>query len=378
MPKPQTFKVMFATFSYGGNGGVASCHPDTRDWLIRTIAKAKADPRVSAVCQWEMADTPITMTRNRAVLDALAEGVDALIFLDSDMQPDCEPDGKPFWDTAFDFFCETYNKHPIVIGAPYMGPPPSEQPYIFRWQNCQTDNPDECDMQLKAFSRVEAAMHAGIQPVGALPTGLILYDCRVFLDLLDPRPRYLELRNLGLTDAEACRATQHFFDYEWKDCFAADKGSTEDVQNTRDISLAGIAKYGRNIVHCAWDSWAGHWKPKLVRKPQILTADSVSRSLVEVVRRGNESGVKIEHVDFRRPEPEPGFAPMIESARGFIATAASARQPVAVPQAVTQAADQSPVTRPLSDPSSHEAVQKRWQAWQESQRLSTLAAEVPV
>lgn len=305
MPVPRKYKVMFATFSYGGNGGTSSEHPDVRDWLINTLRKVEADPRV---CEWrltENADTPITMTRNRAALDAIEWGADALVMIDSDMRPDCEPDGKPFWDTSFDFFDRMYDKHPIVIGAPYCGPPVHEENvYVFRWQNCLTGNPDESDMQLKPYSRVEAAMHAGIQEVGALPTGLILYDVRVFMDLLDPVPRYRELRNLGLTDAEACRATQHFFDYEWTSPMACEKGSTEDVQNTRDISLAGIHKYGANPVFCNWDAWAGHWKPKLVRKPQILTADSVSRSLMDVVGRGNESGVKIERVNFRNRGPD--------------------------------------------------------------------------
>lgn len=376
MPEPRKFRIMFATFSYGGNGGTASCHPDTRDWLIRTIAKAKADPRVSAVCQWEMADTPITMTRNRAVLDALEAGADALIMLDSDMRPDCEPDGKPFWDTSFDFFCAMYDKHPVVIGAPYCGGSGAggvENVYVFRWENCLRDNPDECDMQLKPFSRVEAAMHAGIQEVGALPTGLIWYDCRVFRDLLDPMPRYLELRNLGLTDAEACKAAPHYFSYEWTSPFASDKASTEDVQNTRDISLAGIAKYGANPVYCNWDAWAGHWKPKLVRKPQILSTDSVASTLINVARRGNESGVKIEHVDFRRPKPE-----IVVNTQRYDPHGVSTESHVVQSQAVTKAADQTPVSRPLSDPSSGEAVQKRWQAWQETQRLSASAAEVPV
>ena len=142
---------------------------------------------------------------------------------------------------------------------------------------------------------------------------------------------------MGLTEAEAARATQHFFDYEWANPMAADKGSTEDVQNTRDISLAGIQKYGSNPVHCAWDSWAGHWKPKLVRKPQILTADSVSRSLADVVRRGNESGVKIEKVSFRRHQPD-----VLVNVTPYDPHGVSTDSYVARAQVVTQAADKAP------------------------------------
>ena len=298
MPEPRKYKVMIAFFSYGGNGGMMSEHPDVRDWLVRTLATAKNDRRISETTVVELADTPITMCRNKAVLDARELGVDILVMIDSDQSPDCEPGAPAWWDTAFDFLDSMYDTHPVVIGAPYCGPPPMESVYVFRWQNCATNNVDECDMQLKAFTRYEAALQAGTRPVGALPTGLIMYDMRVF-DLIDPTPRYRQLRDLGLTSSEAARACPKWFDYEWKNQFGSEKGSTEDVLNTRDLSLVGIQKYGRNPVYCTWDCWAGHWKPKLVRKPQILSADSVSRSLADVVLRGNESGLRIEQVSFK-------------------------------------------------------------------------------
>jgi len=302
MPEPRKYKVMIAFFSYGGNGGMKSEHPDVRDWLVRTLFAAKKDPRISETICVEMADTPITMCRNKAVLDARECSADILVMIDSDMCPDCEPGAPKWWDTAFNFLDSMYDKMPVVIGAPYCGPPPMENIYVFRWQNCATNNPDECDMQLKAFTRYEAALQSGTRQVSALPTGLIMYDMRVF-ELINPTPRYRQLRDLGLTSSEAARACPKWFDYEWTDEFGSDKGSTEDVLNTRDLSLAGVQKYGQNPVYCTWDCWAGHWKPKLVRKPQILTADSVSRSLADVVLRGNESGTRIEQVHFADDEP---------------------------------------------------------------------------
>lgn len=301
MPEPQRYRLYVATFSYAGNGGYQAEHPDVGRWLLELDRKLTRDPRIAEVVYGEHADTPISMARNHAVVTARKANCDLLLMIDSDMRPDVEPDGKPFWDTSFDFICEKWHQYPVVVGAPYCGPPQHEENvYAFRWSCCLTGNPDEVDMQLQPFTRFEAAMQSGIREVGALPTGLVLYDMRVFSDLMDPLPRYRELRELGLTEAEASRAVTHYFDYEWKSPYADEKASTEDVQNTRDISLAGIQKYGRNPVFCNWDAWAGHWKPKLVRKPQILTADSVSETLAAVVRRGNESGVKIERVNFRQ------------------------------------------------------------------------------
>lgn len=306
MVEPRKYRLMVATFSYGGNGGTRSEAKDLSTWLRETDRKLMKEKRISDVEYLDISDTPITMTRNQAVLRALQGGYDLLMLLDSDMKPDvelgCDPTAKPFWDSSFDFADKMYEKHPVVVAAPYGGRGDFENIFVFRWSNSFTNNPDEVDMQLSPYSRTEAALMAGIQPAGALPTGCILYDTRLF-SLINPTPRYRQLRDLGLTSAEAARAAGSWFEYEYENEFCAQKGSTEDVYNTRDISLAGIAKYGHNPVHCNWDAWAGHWKPKLVRKPQILSADSVSRSLSDVVLRGNESGLKIERLDFTGGKP---------------------------------------------------------------------------
>ncbi len=123
----QKFNVGIVTFSYGGNGGISSEVPDIREWMVPLVANASKDPRIDQIRIWNLADTPITMTRNRAVLQARQYGVDCLVMIDSDMKPDMNagaPDAKPFFDSSFDFFCQHYSKGPCVIGAPYCGPPP--------------------------------------------------------------------------------------------------------------------------------------------------------------------------------------------------------------------------------------------------------------
>jgi hypothetical protein len=306
MTEPRKYKIYVATYSYGGNGGTRSEAKDLSDWLRGLDRKLISDPRISDVVYEDRADTPIPMVRNRTVMRARELGCDLVLMLDSDMKPDVElgrdPDAKPFWDTSFNFLDSMYETMPVVVGAPYCGGGGDiggiENVFVFRWHNCVSEGRSEVDMQLEPYTRVEATMLSGILPVAALPTGCILYDVRIF-DLVDPSRRYHELLNLGLTSSEAARATEHWFDYEWTDEFAAQKGSTEDVKNTRDLSLAGIQVYGSNPVFCNWDAWAGHWKPKLVGKPRLLTTDAVSNTLAAVVQRGNESGMKIKRVDFR-------------------------------------------------------------------------------
>lgn len=278
----QKFNVGIVTFSYGGNGGISSEVPDIREWMVPLVANASKDPRIDQIRVWNLADTPITMTRNRAVLQAREHGVDVLVMVDSDMKPDLyagAADFKPFFQSSFDFFVNHHHKGPCVIGAPYCGPPPVECVYVFRWQNMASHNPNP-DFQLEMYDRNTAAKMAGIQECAALPTGLIMYDMRAF-DLTAPKTA---------TD-------KPWFYYEWKDHFCAEKASTEDVTMTRDVSLVGTQKLGYNPVYCNWDAWAGHWKPKCVGKPVFIEANSVAQKMKTSWEANVESGVKI--VDFR-------------------------------------------------------------------------------
>lgn len=280
----QKFNVGFCTFSYGGNGGISSEVPDIREWISPLIADLSRDPRIDQIRMWNLADTPITMTRNRCVLMAREFKVDVLVMVDSDMKPDLyagTPDAKPFFQSAFDFFVNHYAKGPCVIGAPYCGPPPQECVYVFRWQAMQSEHPNP-DFQLEMYDRHTAAKMAGIQECAALPTGLILYDMRAF-DLIEPKKE----------------GDKPFFYYEFNSIYQDAKASTEDVTNTRDISLAGTQKLGYNPVYCNWDAWAGHWKPKCVGKPQFIAASQVSQKLKDCWEANYEPGTKL--VQFSSP-----------------------------------------------------------------------------
>ncbi len=278
MPEPMKLKVGICSFSYGGNGGIKSEVPDVRDWMIDTIIAAQKDPRIKSIMNYDLADTPITMNRNRSVLEARKMGLDVLVMVDSDMQPDCEPGAKPFFFEAFNFLYDSYSRGPVVIGAPYCGPPPHENVYVFQWAAAMNDqcNPNH---KLAGFSREEAARMTGISPVAALPTGLIMYDMRIF-DMLEPQSD----------------GSQPWFYYEYSDKYQSTKASTEDVTATRDMSLVGQKILGYNPVYCSWDSWAGHWKPHLVRRPRPITVESVGSKYAEALESGYAPGDRIAYI----------------------------------------------------------------------------------
>lgn len=268
--------VGFAFFPYGGNGSTSSEVPDIRDWFAETLIKAKGDSRIEEIHWKNFSDTPITMTRNQAVLWARSKKVDVLVMVDSDMGPDCEldddPTAKPFFETSFDFIYKRWDEAPTVVCAPYCGPPPLSPVYVFYWASSNLDAAN-VGMRLKMYEREEAEKFSSIHPVGALPTGLIMWDMRAF----------------ELTDPKTCETKDGWFYYEWTDDYAAEKNSTEDVTATRDISLAGQALLGKDVIFCNWDAWATHWKPLAVRKPRSIHADYVSKKFKKAVELSNDS-----------------------------------------------------------------------------------------
>lgn len=304
MATPRRLKVMFAFPSYGGNGGISSEVPDVRKWMCRILPGVKEDERiVDPIAEITLGDTPITMVRNRFVVEARKVGADVLVMCDSDMNPlkhAHEKDWKEFFQSSFDFLYSHYDKGPCVIGAPYCGPPGDvgENVYVFRWMSFG-DKETTPVFRLEQMTRAEAAKSRGIQPVAALPTGLIMYDMRAF-ELTEPkgltrRQIVDKIYEHEVTRDEAMTLLrQGWFYYEWTDASASQKGSTEDVTNTRDISLAGMVKLGYNPMYCNWDSPVGHWKPWCVSgRPRIYEVDDVAECFLEAAKSPYRVGEKI-------------------------------------------------------------------------------------
>lgn len=278
-----SYRLLMYRFPYGGRED-STCV----DWLMHTYHKAKLDKRFSEVRSPKLNDTPITMTRNAALLTARKLGYDFVLMVDSDMSPDHEllegdPTAKPFFDVACDELLG--RPRPAIIAAPYVGPPPHENIYVFQWANKgNTLDVKAARPSLDQFSREQASMMAGVQKVGALPTGLMMIDLRV----LDKHPHpytYYEYEGGG-DECPACHQRERGPE--------AKKISTEDVTFSRDIGLRGFD------VLCAWDSWAGHNKVYTARKPRPYTADIVAARMRESIVAGRFAGEQIIEV----PEPD--------------------------------------------------------------------------
>jgi hypothetical protein len=232
--------------------------PDTTDYFAHIVHWLKQNPDCKEVLSYRVSDTPITMSRNRAVQAALENKVDFLLMLDNDMCPDMyigqDPFAEPFLPPTLDFMLDRWDEGPHMVGAPYCGPPPIENVYVFQWATWETNSPNP-DYRLEQFSREESARKIGFEKVAALPTGLILFDMRIFRDLLKPP----------------------YFYYEWKDGTESEKASTEDVTMTRDAGLAGAK------IWCFWSAWAGHYKLKCVGRPKVLYSDQVGDQMRQAV-----------------------------------------------------------------------------------------------
>ena len=97
MPTERKLSLLIATFPYGSNGAAASTHPDAQQWADDLFHTAKDDPRIDRVGRASFNDTPITMTRNEAVMAARDNGFDMLLMVDSDQKPDIPREGAvPF------------------------------------------------------------------------------------------------------------------------------------------------------------------------------------------------------------------------------------------------------------------------------------------
>jgi len=236
-PLPEKLSICIYRFPYGFQE-----HSTTVQWLMNALFVMSQHPRIEKVFTECINDTPVDMSRNRAIRHALDNKVDFAVFLDSDMFPDYQlgqkgcPEGVvAFLPNALEFALQ--HDGPCCVGAPYCCQPPEENVLIMRWRNQETDDPDMA-MKLDKYTREEATERRGYEEVAALPTGLLLID----------------LRAVQVKQAP-------WFSYQFKTPENTHKASTEDVVFTRDLSLAGVPQY------VLWDAWAGHWKMKLVCKP---------------------------------------------------------------------------------------------------------------
>jgi hypothetical protein len=218
-----------------------------------------AVPRLSGVAVATETGYPCDRVRNLILAKALASGYDFVLMVDDDMRPDAglgaDPEAVPFLPAALSFALA--HDGPCFVGAPYTAAPPTQRVLVMRWAEKVPDTPDGAGMELRSYTREEAAVLTGIQRAAALPTGMLLVDMRAVAR--HPRP---------------------WFSYEFEDADHTKLASTEDIVFTRDADWLGVPQY------CAWSSWAGHHKRYTTTRPRPCPVDSLPRSVHKAIANG--------------------------------------------------------------------------------------------
>lgn len=293
---PRPLNIAFAFFSYSGNGGISCHHPSLRTWWGETLKYCKAHDQVADVIEFDLSDTPVTMTRNRAVTTARAEKADVLVMVDSDNQPDLylgkDADAQPFISSSLEFLLSRYDRKLTCIAAPYCGPPPDECVYAFQFTSQESDCPPD-RYKLSMVSREQAAIMSGLHPAAAAATGVLMTDMRCF-DMTEPRSA----------------GDKPWFYYEYSDHLETEKRSTEDVVFTRNLAITCQSVHGYNPLFVNWSAWAGHWKSKCVGKPRPMSVENVHENLRRAMDANHKPGEKL--VYFHAPlEPLPQDAEFV-------------------------------------------------------------------
>ena len=238
----QKWRMMIARFPYGGTE-----RTEIVDWTASLVTWSKKQHNIDTCLLWNVSDTPITMCRNLAVTAAIANNIDILIMIDSDMSPDIDR-SKPFVPEAFEFIKSRWHTAPTIIAVPYLSAGPDYVPTIGRWRSFKNGFEVKTDL----YTREEASAMSGIQPCSLMGTGVMAMDMRIFTGF--------EI------SGEMVKLPPPWFYYEYTDEYQTQKASTEDMVFTRNASMV-FGAHGIEIGYCHWDCWAYHVKTQFVGKP---------------------------------------------------------------------------------------------------------------
>lgn len=240
----QKWKVMLATFPYGGVQ-----RDEITPWCMSAALWAHDRADIDGeLLYWSVNDTPVTMSRNRAIVTAVNSGADILVLVDSDMVPDIDRK-HPFLPNAFEFIKSRWHSAPTIISAPYCTAGPDYLPVMGTWRTHRGG----FEIKSELYTREEAESFHGIRPCSLQGTGLMALDMRIFTGF-----------EIG---GEIVKLEPPWFRYEFTDATNALKATTEDMYFTRQVTLL-FAQHGLEIGYVDWDAWAYHVKPQFVGKPQ--------------------------------------------------------------------------------------------------------------
>jgi hypothetical protein len=218
-----------------------------------------ACPRLEGVAVVTESGYPTDRVRNTILAKALNSGFDFVLMIDDDMHPDVgvgsDPEAVPFLPAALNF--AVAHDGPCFVGAPYTSAPPRQRVLVMRWAERVPDSPDGLGLELRSYTREEAATLTGIERVAALPTGMLLIDLRAVKT--HPTP---------------------WFSYEFEDEAHTKLASTEDIVFTRDADWMGVPQY------CAFSSWAGHQKKYTTGRPRIAPVEALPKAVHKALNSG--------------------------------------------------------------------------------------------
>ena len=271
------WKLMLARFPYGG-----SERTELIDWVASANAWAQRVPEVSTFLNWHLNATPVTMSRNAAVMAAQQQGVDILFMVDSDMEPDMDRT-KPFLPEAFDFVARRWDLAPTVIAAPYCQGAPNYTPTMGRWRAKR----DGHEVKAELFTREEAILIHGIREAPFLGTGLMGIDMRIFTGF-----------DVG---GETVKLPPPWFEYEYSDEYRWQVATSEDMFFSRNVAML-FARHNLPVCFIHWDCWSYHWKSERVGKPVDLSPSGLRDMLIpweEAKARinGNGQPQEVVHAD---------------------------------------------------------------------------------
>jgi hypothetical protein len=233
----EPMKVAIARISRG-----CSERTETGTWL----AACFVDPIVPAnlIPALDVLDVePTPLARIKAVMRAREAGYragDVLIMIDNDMVPpdDCTGVGDNWYNRAVRFFED--RPGPNVFASPYCGAAPKR-------------DVQAVDINGVRYTRERAALCRHIDQVAGMGTGLMAFDMACF-DVIE---------KAGLLP---------WFEYTYEDPpYNSRMSSTEDMVFCRKLNDAG----GR--IYCDWESWSGHAKVEIVRKPEAPANGAAAR-----------------------------------------------------------------------------------------------------
>lgn len=251
---PERVKVLVAVPSYDGR-----VHSDVMLYLCGLGGALGDHPRIDRFQVVVECGYPCDRVRNLICAKALAAGFDFVLMIDDDMKPDVmvgiDPAAVPFLPAALDFALA--QPTPVCVGAPYLSAPPRQDVLVMRWAERVPDTPDALGLDMRKYTREEAATLTGFARAAALPTGMLLIDLRCLAVV--PKP---------------------WFAYEFDDADHTKLASTEDIVFTRNADWSGVPQFA------AWSSWAGHHKRYLTHRPQVAPVEALPKALHKALANG--------------------------------------------------------------------------------------------